>query len=168
MSEIELRIRFFGDPILRSKAVSIRQITDEHRFLLSRMARLMYTSSGVGLAATQIGRNEAMFVADIGGGLYKLINPKIIRRQGAATVQEGCLSFPGVFVKVRRAKKVFLQAKDENGKSVTIEADDLLARVFQHEVDHLNGRLIVDHISILDKFKISGRLKRIGKIPVNE
>lgn len=149
MKETILKIRTLPDPILTKGTNSVKEITEHHRKLLSQMARLMYELSGVGLAAPQVGIEDAMFVADTGTGtgLFKLVNPKIVRQEGEQCREEGCLSVPGAGIKVKRAKKITLGALDENGKPVLIEAEDLLAAVFQHEIDHLNGKLIIDYES---------------------
>lgn len=146
MRETEVKIRTLPDPVLREKSKSVTKITDAHRGLLSKMARIMYDASGIGLAAPQIGINECLCVADIGNGLYKLINPRILKSEGVQEIEEGCLSVPGVSVKVKRAKKVLIEAQDEFGNFITIDAEGLLARVFQHEIDHIQGRLIVDYV----------------------
>lgn len=158
-----MKIKLFGDPALRKKARSIKQITEDHRQILSQMAKLMYESSGVGLAAPQVGIDESMIVVDTGSGLYKLINPEVIKKTGAQAIEEGCLSVPGVCIKVRRAKQVKVKAQDEFAKPVTIEAEDLLACVLQHEIDHLKGRLIVDYASFFEKRKIAGKLEEIKR-----
>ncbi|MDD5595005.1 MAG: peptide deformylase [Candidatus Omnitrophica bacterium] len=164
MKKIELKIRVCGDPVLSGKAKPVLKITDTHRQLLSEMSRLMYEVSGVGLAAVQVGVAEAFFVADIGSGLYKLINPKIIKQEGIQVMEEGCLSVPGVSVEVKRAKKITLQALDESGKSVLIEAEDLLARVFQHEIDHLNGTLILDYVAVAEREKLKKKMENFKEI----
>ncbi len=158
-----LKIRILGDPVLRRKSRAIKRITGHHRAVLSEMAQLMYASAGVGLAAPQVGINERMVVVDTGSGLYKLINPRIVKRQGRQVIQEGCLSVPDVCIKVKRARKVIIKAEDENAAPVTVEAEDLLACVFQHEIDHLDGRLIVDYVSLLERFKILRRMSRMKK-----
>jgi peptide deformylase len=163
MKETRLRIRLFPDPVLRKKAKAVHQITDAHRDILSEMARLMYASMGIGLAAPQVGITEAMIVVDIGTGLYKLINPKIVKKEGLQVTEEGCLSIPGVCIKTKRAKKVLIMAQDENAKPVTIEAQDLLACVFQHEIEHLKGRLIIDYASFFKKIKIKRILGELKK-----
>jgi peptide deformylase len=163
MPEINLRIRVFGDPVLRKKAQAVKEITQEHRDVLSVMSRLMYADAGIGLAASQVGINECMIVADIGSGLYKLINPKIIKREGYQALEEGCLSVPGICIKVKRNKKILVEALDEFGKPLKIEVEDLLACVFQHEIDHLKGKLIVDYASFLDKLKIRKKLAGLKK-----
>jgi peptide deformylase len=159
MKKIELKIRTFPDPILAGVAKQVLKVTDYHRQLMIEMARLMYEVSGVGLAAVQVGVSEALFVADAGSGLYKLINPKILKQEGAEMLEEGCLSLPGIGVSVKRAQKIILQALDENGRPVQIEAEDLLARVFQHEIDHLNGMLILDHAPMALRAKIEKKMK---------
>lgn len=164
MNETVLKIRLFGDPILRKKARRVKQITPVHRDILSKMAQTMYDQpGGVGLAAPQVGIDEAMIVVDMGGCLYKLINPKIIKREGLQAMEEGCLSLPGICIKIKRAKKVTVEAQDENAKPITIDAKDFLACVFQHEIDHLKGRLIVDYVSFFEKLKIRKKLAELKK-----
>ncbi|MDD4899737.1 MAG: peptide deformylase [Candidatus Omnitrophica bacterium] len=164
MKKTELKIRVCGDPVLSEVAKPVLKITEKHRETLSAMSRLMYEVSGVGLAAVQIGIAESFFVADIGAGLYKLINPKIIKQEGTQVMEEGCLSVPGVSVEVKRAKKITLEALDENGKPVLIEAEDLLARVFQHEIDHLNGTLILDHVPVAERQKLKKKMENFKEI----
>lgn len=163
MNEITLQIRLFGDSVLRKKSRPVKEITQGHRDWLSQMARLMYEASGIGLASLQVGIDEAMIVVDTGSGLYKLINPKIIKKEGSQVMEEGCLSVPGVCVKVKRAKKIKISAYDEFARPVTIEAEDLLACVFQHEIDHLKGKLIIDYASFFGKLKIAGSLEGLKK-----
>jgi len=158
MPETRLKVNVFGDPILRKKARPLKQITAEHRKILSLMAESMYEHSGIGLAAPQVGISARLIVVDIGEGLYKLINPKIVKRQGSQSIQEGCLSVPGVCIKIRRSKQVWVEALDENNCMVKIEAKDLFACVLQHEIDHLEGKLIVDYTSFLERLKIKRRL----------
>ncbi len=163
MEKTGLRIRILGDPVLRKKSAQLKKVTLEDKELLSKMARLMYDDDGVGLAAPQVGINAAMIVVDIGKGLYKLINPKIVRAQGSQVNKEGCLSVPGVCIKVRRANKVKVEALDENAEPLCIEAEGLLACVFQHEIDHLSGKLIIDYAPLLEKIKIVKILKELRK-----
>ncbi|MGD0335896.1 MAG: peptide deformylase [Candidatus Omnitrophota bacterium] len=163
MAEIKLKIRVLGDPALRKKSVPLKKITEEHRKLLSLMAQLMYTCEGIGLAASQVGINECLMVADIGEGLYKLVNPEIAKRKGRQILEEGCLSVPEISIKVKRAKSVTVKGLDEYGKQVLINAEGLLACVFQHEIDHLKGKLIVDYASLLDKIKIRNKMAKLKK-----
>jgi peptide deformylase len=158
MPETALRIKFYGEPVLRRKAAAVQKVSSQERDILNQMVRLMHASSGIGLAAPQVGIAQAMIVVDIGSGLYKLINPKIIKRQGQQVTQEGCLSIPGICIKVKRAKKILVQAQDETGKPLDIAAEDLLACVLQHEIDHLKGKLITDYGSFFEKLKIVKKL----------
>ncbi|MFH1269795.1 MAG: peptide deformylase [Candidatus Omnitrophota bacterium] len=163
MNRTALKIRIFGEPVLRRKTKPVKQATPEHRDILNAMAQLMYAESGIGLAASQVGINESMAVVDIGTGLYKLINPRVARREGHQVIEEGCLSVPGVCIKVRRSRKVIVKAEDEDFKPITIEAEGLLACAFQHEIDHLNGKLIIDYVPLVEKLKIASKLKKLKK-----
>ena len=174
MSETASKIRVYGDPVLRKRAAAVNKATGFHRDALSSMAQAMYAGQGVGLAAPQVGISQALIVVDIGSGLYKLINPKIVKSQGSQVQEEGCLSIPGVCIKVRRANKILLKAQDEEGKPLSIDAEGLLACVFQHEIDHLRGKLIVDYAAFFRKLKIKKRLRELkekaknGKLPESE
>jgi len=168
MPETSLSIRLLGEPVLRKKASPVKQINSLQRDTLSKMAQLMYAAQGIGLAAPQVGINEAMIVADIGSGLYKLINPKIVKKEGSQVMEEGCLSLPGIWIKVKRAKKVIVRAQDEFAKTLTLEAEGLLACVFQHEIDHLKGRLMVDYASFFQRLKIRKKLAELKTRPIDE
>lgn len=163
MKTTELKIRYFGDSVLRKRAAKVELVTEEHRELLSCMARLMHDSKGVGLAAPQVGISECLIVVDAGNGLYKLVNPKITRRRGVQTNEEGCLSVPGVFVNVRRAKVIVVESLDHNGESLVFEAQGLLACVIQHEIDHLNAKLITDYASVVARLKLRKRIASLRK-----
>lgn len=158
MPKTRLKVNIFGDPVLRKKAKPVKEVTAEHRKILSLMAESMYEHSGIGLAAPQVGISAQLIVFDIGEGLYKLANPKIVKRQGSQAIQEGCLSVPGVCIKVRRSKQVWVEALDEDNCPVKIEAKDLFACVLQHEIDHLEGKLIIDYTSFLERLKIKRKL----------
>jgi peptide deformylase len=165
MERIESNIRIFGDEVLRKRTKPVAKVTDEHRRILSAMARSMHDARGIGLAAPQIGISEAMIVVDIGSGLYKLINPKITKREGVQALEEGCLSFPGTYVKVKRSLRIMVEGLDDDGKPQKIEADELLACVFQHEIDHLHGKLIYDYASLFRKAQIKRKFRVLfGKI----
>ncbi|MGA2775525.1 MAG: peptide deformylase [Candidatus Omnitrophota bacterium] len=171
MKETASRIRLFGDPLLRKRAKPVHKVIDEHRQALSIMAQLMYKGSGIGLASLQAGFTDAMIVVDVGSGLYKVINPKVVEEKGTQALSEGCLSIPGICVKVRRAKQVRVRGLDETGKPVDIEAEDLLACVFQHEIDHLKGKMVVDYASFFEKLKIKnklGQLRQRSKIELTQ
>lgn len=161
MSETKLKIKIFGEPVLRVKAKPVNRITAQHRDILSQMSRAMYDGAGIGLAAPQVGISEQLIVVDIGDGLYKLINPKIVKKTGKQSISEGCLSVPGVCIKVKRAKQIWIEAKDENNQQIKIQAKDLLACVLQHEIDHLKGKMIIDYASFVDKLRIKKKLKAL-------
>lgn len=163
MAETGLKIRIFGDAVLRKKARAVVEVTDYHRQLLDKMLVLMREASGIGLAAPQVGVEESLIVVDIGTGAYKLINPRIVRRGGSQVTEEGCLSVPGVCLKVRRAMDIAVEAQGERGEPVKIDAEGLLACVLQHEIDHLKGKLIVDYASLLDRIRIKQRLAQLKK-----
>ena len=132
MEKTALRIRKFGDAALKKKAALVEKVTPGHRDILSGMSRLMYDGEGIGLAASQVGIGQAMIVVDIGKGLYKVINPKIVRIQGKQANLEGCLSVPGVCIKIKRANKIQVTGLDENGEPLSIKAEGLLALSLIH------------------------------------
>ncbi|GBF12186.1 peptide deformylase [Tepidibacillus infernus] len=132
------------DPLLRQISKPVEEITPRIHKLLDDMAETMYDAEGVGLAAPQIAILKRVIVIDIGEGLIELINPEIIEKDGVQIGPEGCLSVPGVVGKVSRAEHVKVKALDRNGKERIYEGHGLLARAFQHEIDHLNGILFTD------------------------
>ncbi len=133
-----------GDPILREKAKEVKEINDSILRLLENMKDTMYAANGVGLAAPQIGVSKRVIIVDVGEELFELINPQIISSEGLETDTEGCLSIPGMVGEVARAKRIKITGKNRKGETVEIEAEDLLARAFQHELDHLDGILFID------------------------
>ncbi|NLI91365.1 MAG: peptide deformylase [Peptococcaceae bacterium] len=135
-----------GEDILREKAQNVSKITPNIHKLLDNMAETMYQANGVGLAAPQIGVPKRVVVIDSGEGqgLIELINPVIIEKSGEETEQEGCLSIPHLVGDVKRATRVVAQALNRDGELMEYEAEGLLARAFQHEIDHLDGILFVD------------------------
>ncbi len=149
-------ILHYPDPRLREKATDVEEVTDEIRTLLDDMAETMYAAPGVGLAAPQIGVSKRIFVIDIAGeddpsDLRVFINPEIIDKKGTQIWCEGCLSFPGVSEDVERADEVTVRALNEKGETFELTAHHLLAVAIQHENDHLNGVLMVDHLGMLKK-----------------
>lgn len=133
-----------GDPILKEKCRPVNKITPNIIKLLDDMADTMYDANGVGLAAPQIGVGKRVIVVDVGDGLIELINPEIVHREGSATDVEGCLSIPGIQGQVPRYAKVRVRGMNREGDRVEYEAEGLLARAFQHEIDHLEGILFID------------------------
>lgn len=140
------RIRKYGEPILRQKCRRVARLASRENRVLSQMAATMYKVQGVGLAAPQIGLDEQLFVVDVGEGLIKLANPLILLKDGESVVEEGCLSLPHTMVKVRRASRIMVEGWNENEERVRIEGEGILARVLQHEIDHLRGILIIDYV----------------------
>lgn len=140
-----LRIRTFGDPVLRQRAREVDKITDLHRKLIADMFDTMRDAPGVGLAAPQVGVMERIFVWEHEDRSGAFINPNIITRStDREEDEEGCLSLPGIVYPVQRSTDVTIEGLDADGDPVSIEASGLLARIFQHEVDHLDGVLFVD------------------------
>ncbi|KNZ68732.1 peptide deformylase [Thermincola ferriacetica] len=133
-----------GDPILKEKCRPVNKITPNIIKLLDDMADTMYDANGVGLAAPQIGVGKRVIVVDVGDGLIELINPEIVHREGSETDVEGCLSIPGIQGQVPRYAKVRVRGMNREGDRVEYEAEGLLARAFQHEIDHLEGILFID------------------------
>ncbi|MDE3151618.1 MAG: peptide deformylase [Gemmatimonadota bacterium] len=146
-----LEIRVLGDPILREETIPVTEITDELRTLIDDMFETMHAAKGIGLAAPQVGRRERLTVVDVDGDRFVLINPEIVEREGKAKGEEGCLSIPDVYADVERATRVVVRALDRDGQPFEVEARDLLARCFQHEIDHLFGTLFIDHLSVLKR-----------------
>lgn len=149
-------ILHYPDPRLRNKGLPIAEVTPELLALIEDMAETMYAAPGVGLAATQIGEPVSLFLIDIAGedepsDLRVFINPEILERVGDQTWEEGCLSFPGVTEEIKRAARVKVKALDKAGKPFELEADGLLAVAVQHEYDHLEGMLMIDHVGPLKK-----------------
>jgi len=161
-------IRIYGDPLLRKTAESISFFDEELKRLVDEMISIMRGHEGVGLAATQIGKSVKLAVIDTSGGERApliLINPEITRSsEELVEEEEGCLSVPTIRFAVKRHSRVSVKAKDIDGKEYVIEeAEGLLARVLQHEIDHLNGILFIDHVSPLQRRLISAKLKKLAK-----
>jgi peptide deformylase len=133
-----------GSPVLREKAAEVKQITPAIEKLLNNMADTLYTAEGLGLAAPQIGVSKRVVVIDVGDGLIELINPIILEKYGNKVAAEGCLSIPGTTGEVARATKVRVQALNRQGEMIELTGEGMLARAFQHEIDHLDGVLFVD------------------------
>lgn len=142
------KIRIYGDAILRKKSRMVEKVDDKIRQLLNDMADTMYnTENGGGLAAPQIGILKRLVVIDMGQGLIKLVNPKIIKEEGSQEVIEGCLSIPNTWGKLMRPEKLTIQALDENGEEIILIGTGDLAKCFCHEIDHLEGILFTDLVT---------------------
>ena len=147
-----LKIRTLPDPVLRQKAKRVANIDGSIQKLIDDMIDTLRTVYGVGLAAPQIGKSLRIAVIEIPGKeVIILINPEIIKRQGERVVEEGCLSVPGYYGEVKRSKVVKVKAQDRSGKEFRLRREGLLAHALEHEIDHLNGVLYVDHIESDDK-----------------
>jgi peptide deformylase len=135
------------EPILRQKSKRVRTIDGSVRKLAGDMIETMHAASGVGLAAPQVGVSLRVIVIGLPGEEdFVLINPEIVRRSGERVVTEGCLSVPGYFGEIKRAQRVTAKGKDLSGKEVRIKAEELLAQALEHEIDHINGVLYIDHL----------------------
>lgn len=157
-----------GDPVLEKPAEKITEFDDELKKLVEDMFESMYEAHGVGLAAPQIGIAKRIAVVDVTfkedpNAKLVLINPEIIHTEGRLTSQEGCLSIPDFREKVTRARKVTVKAQDVTGKWFEHTGEDLLARAFLHETDHLNGKLYISHVSALKRDLIKRKVKKLMK-----
>ena len=157
-----LPIKTYPDSVLREKSTLVETINGKLIKLADEMAETMYLSRGIGLAAPQVGEPCCLIVIDIGEGLIELFNPKIIATEEEEEIfKEGCLSLPEITLDIKRPNKIVVEGLNRDGKKITIEAQNLMARVLQHEIDHLNGTLIIDHVSKIHRQLISGRLKKL-------
>lgn len=163
----ELELVKYGSPILRKRAAPVKGITEEIRDLAAKMFEIMHKAQGIGLAASQVGIQKRIFVVDAtgyAGEEYKpfaMANPVIIKRYGGWSVAtEGCLSIPGIEGEVKRTKKIMIRGIDLEKGEVEFVATELLARILQHEVDHLDGILFIDRMKLIDRLKVKNKLWR--------
>lgn len=157
-----MEIRTVGDEVLRRKSKPVKAVNGSIRRLLDEMAETMQHESGIGLAAPQVGIAKRVLVADVGEGLIELINPEILFAEGNQVGLEGCLSIPDVVGEVSRAQSVRLTGLNRDGHQVWIEANGLLARCLQHEIDHLDGILFTDRaIRIVSEEELQERRKEV-------
>jgi len=157
----ELKIRIWPDRGLKKRCRKIK-IVDEHtRRVLDDMYKLMKETDGVGLAANQAGLRDSLVVVEAGDKLFKLINARIVKYHGKIDFEEGCLSFPGINLTIRRASRVWIQALDEYGNPLDIEAEGTLAVIFQHEIDHVNGVVFVERVPLWQRWKLRPKLKKL-------
>jgi len=147
-------IRIAPDPVLKQKSKRVRTIDGSIRKLIDNMLETMHAAPGIGLAASQIGVPLRVIVIGIPGEEdIALINPQVVRRTGERLVNEGCLSVPGYIGEIKRAESVTVKGRDLNGKEIRIKANELLAQALEHEIDHLNGVLYIDHLESMDKLR---------------
>ncbi len=139
-------IRVYGDPVLRQRALEVSDIDGRLAGLVEDMLSTMYEAPGIGLAAPQVGVRKRLFVYDLDDDPHVLVNPTIVEAAGEWTYEEGCLSVPGLSWPITRPKQVHVRGFDLDGNEVSIEADELLARLMLHEIDHLDGVLLVERL----------------------
>jgi len=152
-------VRIYGDPVLRQRAVEVSNFDEGLRTLAADLRDTMHAYNGVGLAATQVGVLQRVLVVDVpldeeegvARAIHTLVNPVLLERASSQSAEEGCLSIPGIYEDVTRALKIRVRFQDEAGKAQTLEAEGYLARAIQHEVDHLDGVLFVDRLSLLKR-----------------
>ncbi len=163
MDKTKLKIHKWPDKILKKKAKEVQDIDQVVENILDQMYILMKSSDGVGLAANQAGLDMQLVVVEVDKEVFKLINPRIIKREGSLVIKEGCLSFPGLELEVKRSRKIKVEALNQKGVPLTLEPEGASAVVFQHEIDHINGVAFIDRVSFLERIKIIPKLKRIRK-----
>ena len=162
-----LRIVPYPHPALRYESRPVLQIDDKLRGIVREMFGLMYASNGVGLAANQVGIPLRFFILNLTADAERpdqeqvFINPEIVKKHSSEENEEGCLSFPGLYGKVRRARKIRVQAYDLAGNPVELEAEELLGRAIQHELDHLDGKLFIDYLGPIARTSASTKVKEI-------
>ena len=162
----KLVILEYPDPRLRKKAAPVAAVDDAMRQLADDMLQTMYAAKGVGLAATQVDVHKRLIVLDVSetrNNPFVLFNPEIVKAEGSGPAEEGCLSLPGIYDKLKRATHIRVRALDRNGNAVEFDAEGLLAICIQHEMDHLEGKLFVDYLSELKRQMIRRRLEKERK-----
>ena len=156
-------IIIYPDPVIKKRSESVEEVNEEIKQLIDDMTETMYASRGVGLAAVQIGILKRVIVVNVGEELVVLVNPEILENEGESQMEEGCLCLPGVLVDVKRSEKVKVKGLNEKGEEVVVDAEGLLARAFQHELDHLNGILIIDKVSRIKRELLTNKLRKEAK-----
>jgi len=158
-----LDILTFPNPVLRNTNKEVTVFDPSFATLVDDMFETMYAAPGVGLAAPQVGVNQQFFILDVSEDRTEpmvFANPKIIHQEGIEEMEEGCLSFPGVYANVKRAQSITCEAQDKEGKTFKVDAEELFAICIQHELDHLNGVLFIDHLSALKRNRLVKKLEK--------
>ena len=153
-------LRTFGDPVLRQRAAEVEELDGDLARLAETMVATMYEAIGLGLAAPQVGVLKRMYTYDVGDGPAVLVNPQIVDSHGEWTYDEGCLSIPDVHVEIVRPKVVTVQGIDLDGKEVVFEGDELMGRLIQHEIDHLDGVLMLDRLEADQRKAVLREMRR--------
>ena len=156
------QVRKYGDPILREICLPVEKVGGEEKDIFSHMSRLLFETQALGIAAPQIGISRRLIAVRFDGDLIQIANPVIAEGQGEGLLTEGCLSIPEIFVKVSRSRKIIIEGIDEKGKKRSIKIEGILARALQHEIDHLDGVLIIDHTDPKKKDKLRHKLEQIA------
>jgi peptide deformylase len=162
-----LHILRYPDPRLKTIAARVEKFDDGLRRLARDMAETMYEAPGIGLAATQVNVHRQLIVVDASEArdqLLVLVNPELLESEGLQVCEEGCLSVPGIFDKVERAERVVVRYQDLDGKEQRIDAEGLLAVCLQHEIEHLQGKIFVEHLSLLKQTRIKAKLSKQARI----
>ncbi len=157
---MELRILEYPNPILRRATKAVTEFDADLRTFVDEMTVVMKDDDGVGIAAPQVGVSKKIAVVLVDGTRYVLINPEVVFEEGEQAGEEGCLSFPGVFGEIRRPQRVAVDCRDENGAEKHYEVEGFAARAFLHEIEHLNGKLLIDHFSPMKRELIRKRLMK--------
>ena len=163
-----LKVVKYPAKVLRTKTKEVARITDEDRKLVKDMIDTMYAENGVGLAANQVGVSKQIFVASadqVRGKELVFFNPRLVKKEGVLKEFEGCLSVPELYEPVKRAKRVWMRAMTLEGKTVEVKAEGLLARIFQHETDHLSGMLFIDRLGLLKGRLVQKQLSKKFSVP---
>ena len=154
-------IKIYPAKILKQKARPVGFIDNEIKKLIDDMVETLYAKEGAGLAANQVGELKQIAVVDVGDGLRVFINPKIVDKKGKVVSAEGCLSLPGYELLVKRPQKIFVEYLDKSGKVRKLKAQDLLARVICHELDHLQGKTLLDKLPLLKRLIVKRKLRNL-------
>lgn len=155
-------IRIIGDPVLRRRAADVADVDSTLVRIVEGMVETMYAAEGVGLAAPQIGVQKRLFVWDLGDGPRTIVNPRIVESDGEWAYDEGCLSVPGLSWEIVRPKQVHVIGRDLDGNEVSVEADEIEARLFQHELDHLDGTLLIERLDEATRKAALRTLRELG------
>jgi peptide deformylase len=158
-----LSLHLLGSPVLRQRSADVQAVDDDVRRIIDDMFETMDAARGVGLAANQVGLAQRIAVIDAEGHRFVMVNPVIVEAEGRATAEEGCLSIPEIYGDVTRAERVVLEALDRDGEPFRLEAEGLAARAIQHEIDHLDGILFLDHLGLMKRKVLLARWKREHK-----
>ncbi len=156
-----MELVFYPNKILREKCEEVTDFDESLDKTVLDMFSIMYKKNGAGLAASQVGIKKRIIAVYAGEGSVAIINPKIIKKEGSETEEEGCLSFPSLFLKIKRAKKIKAEGQNTKGKRIEIDVEGLISRALQHEIDHLDGILFIDRIGFWKKWRLKRRLKKL-------